>query len=97
MKETKQHRPIDDIYYELCSHPDFVTGSYYTKDNVIDIIISQIEYDYDDDDDLVNYAEQIYKNNSRQIFKNIDGCYEYGVDHSEFLCDCDLTIEKQTK
>ena len=98
MKETTTLRPIDDIWNELSNHPDFVTGSYYTKDNVIDIIANEIGDDYDDNDDkLFKDAEEIYENNAGQIFKNIDACYEYGVDQSEFLYDCDLTLEKQNK
>lgn len=90
MKETTPLRPIDDIWNELSNHPDFVAGSYYTKDNVIDIIANEIGDDYDDDDKLFKDAEEIYENNARQIFRNIDGCYEYGIDHSNFLYDCDL-------
>jgi hypothetical protein len=94
---SNEPRTIGDIYSELSNHPDFVAGSYYDKDSVIDIIISQIDYDYDDDDKLVKDAEEIYENNARQIFKNIDNAYDYGMEHVDFTEGCDLTLEKQTK
>lgn len=90
-------RSVGDIYSELSNHPDFVAGSYYDKDSVIDIIANEIGDDYDDDDKLFKDAEEIYENNARQIFKNIDNAYDYGMEHVDFTEGCNLTIEKQTK
>lgn len=99
-----QPRTLDDIYSEMCSHPDFVAGSYYDKDSVIEMIATSIEDEYPDDENepgmydiIYKDAEEIYKNNSRRIFKNIDSCYEYAFQDIDVLEDCDLTIEKQTK
>jgi hypothetical protein len=95
----KEPRDIDETYREMCSHPDFVAGSYYDKESVIDIIFNQICADHDDDNanELFNDAEQIFQNNKRQIFKNIDSCYEYAFQDVDILEDCDLTLEKQNK
>lgn len=92
-------RTLDDIYSEMCSHPDFVAGSYYDKDSVIQMIIFEIGGEYPDEpgmyDIIYKDAEKIYENNSRQIFKNIDGCYSYGMEDVDFLEDCDLKIENK--
>lgn len=90
----KQSRTIEDIYSELCNHPDFVAGSYYDKESVIDIIANEIQDDYDDKDELFKDAEQIFENNERQIFRNIDNGYMYSMEDIDFLDDCDLTLEK---
>ena len=97
-------RTLEDIYSEMCSHPDFVAGSYYSKDSVIEMIATSIEDEYPDDENepgmydiIYKDAEEIYKNNSRQIFKNIDSCYEWAFEDMDILQDCDLTLEKQTK
>ena len=78
MKETKQHRPIDDIWNVLYNVRDFVSGSYYRKDNVIDFIANDFDSgsaDNDSIDELYKDAEVILNNNFNQIQKNIDGCY----------------------
>jgi hypothetical protein len=92
-------RDIDEIYSELCNHPDFVAGSYYDKESVIDIIFNQICADHDDDNanELFKDAEQIFENNERQIFRNIDNGYMYALEDLDILDDCDLTLEKQNK
>jgi hypothetical protein len=97
MVQQTEPRTIGDIYSELSNHPDFVAGSYYDKDSVIDIIANEIGDDYDDDDKLFKDAEEIYENNARQIFKNIDNAYDYGMEHVDFTEGCDLTLEKQIK
>lgn len=97
----KQPRTLDDIYSEMCSHPDFVAGSYYSKSDIIDTIICTIKDNYEDEDgidpQIIVDAEQIYENNTRRIYNNIDGCYEYAFQDMDILDDCDLTLEKQTK
>jgi len=100
----KELRPIDDIYTELCSHPDFVAGHYYSKETIIEDIVFKIEDEYPDDENVPGMydiiykdAEQIYKNNARQIFKNIDYCYCNAFEDADLLEDCDLTLEKQLK
>ena len=94
MEQTKQHRPIGDIYIELSKHPDFVAGAYYDKETLIGIIANEIGDDYDDDDKLFKDAELIINNYSNfwQIQKNIENCWEYGQEHCIFTDDCDLPI-----
>ena len=94
MEQTKQHRPIEDIYDELSKHPDFVAGAYYDKKMVIDIITNEIGDDYDDDEKAYKDAELIINNYSNfwQIQKNIENCWEYGQEHCIFTDDCDLPI-----
>ena len=99
-----ERRPIDDIYSELCSHPDFIAGHYYDKETIIEQIVFEIEDEYPDDknvpgmyDIIYKDAEQIYKNNARQIFKNIDYWYSNAFEDADLLEDCDLTLEKQIK
>jgi hypothetical protein len=83
-------RPIEDIYSELSKHPDFVAGAYYDKKTLIDIIATEIEDNYDDDDKLFKDAEVILNNNFHQIQKNIENCWEYGQEQCIFTDDCDL-------
>ena len=97
MKETTPLRPIGDIWNELSKHPDFVVGAYYDKETVIDIIANNYCADTDDNDKLFKDAEEILNNNFYQIQKNVEDCYEFATSELDFLYDCDLTIEKQTK
>jgi hypothetical protein len=92
MEQTKQHRPIGDIWNELSKHPDFVAGAYYDKETLIDIIANEIGDDYDDDDKLFKDAEVILNNNFYQIQKNVENCWEYGQEQCIFTDDCDLLI-----
>jgi hypothetical protein len=97
-------RTIDDIYSEMCSHPDFVAGYYFDKETIIEQIVESIEDEYPDDENepgmydmIYKDAEQIYKNNARQIFKNIDYWYMNAFEDADLLEDCDLTIENTLK
>ena len=90
MEQTKQHRPIGDIYNELSNHPDFVAGAYYDKETLIDIILNEI----DGSDDDYKDAEVILNNNFYQIQKNIESCWEQGQENCIFTDGCDLTLEK---
>jgi len=93
MKETTPLRPIADIWDELSNHPDYVVGAFYDKETVIDIIATEIGDDYDDDDKLFKDAEVILNNNFYQIQKNIENCWDYGMQDCIFSDDCDLPEE----
>ncbi len=95
MEQTKQHRPIEDIWNELSNHPDFVVGAYYDKETVIDIIAQEIDGDYENDDELYKDAEWILNNNERRIEKNVNNCWEYGMEGCIFSDGCDLPLEKE--
>jgi hypothetical protein len=92
MEQTKQHRPIEDIWNELSNHPDFVVGAYYDKETVIDIIVNNYFPDTDDNDKLFKDAEEILNNNFYQIQKNVENCYEFATEELDFLDGCDLPV-----
>ena len=90
MEQTKTLRPIGDIFNELSNHPDFVAGAYYDKETIIDIIAQEIDGDYENDDELYKDAELIFENNGRQIERNINTCWDIGMDSCIFSDGCDL-------
>jgi len=94
MKQTKQHRPIGDIYNELSNHPDFVAGAYYDKGTILDYVANELQDgSYDDDDKLYKDAEWVIENNARQIERNINNSWDYGMGGIIFTDDCDLPNE----
>ena len=89
-------RSIEDIYAELQSHPDFVSGDYYSKQDVLGQIASYIEEDYDDDEQLNAAAAEIYNNNTTQIHKNIWNAFTYAFHHDNHMLDkCNLSLSKK--
>ena len=90
MEQTTPLRPIEDIFYELVKHPDFIAGAYYDKGTILDYIAQEIGDDYDDDDKLYKDAEWVIQNNGRRIEKNINNCWDFGMQDCIFSDDCDL-------
>ena len=97
MKQTKQHRPIEDIFYELVKHPDFIAGAYYDKGTILDYVANELQDgSYDDDDKLYKDSEWIIENNGRQIERNINNSWDFGIQGCIFSDNYDLPTE-QTK
>ena len=95
MKQTKQHRPIEDIWNELSNHPDFIAGAYYDKGTILNYIAHELEdgSSYDDEDKLYTAAEWVIENNLEQINMNIHISWSSGMEHCIFSDYCDLPTE----
>jgi hypothetical protein len=79
-------RTINEIWQELQNHPDFATGTVWTKQNVID----QLE-GYADDEDFNRISELFYEENKSNIISRIANfeatAYDYGCHWTEGIED----------
>lgn len=78
-------RTIKEIWKELEQHPDFVTGTLWTKENVIDQL-QDLE-----DEDLTRVVDILVEKNKKRFGNAIDrfegGAYDYGcwTDYIEWV------------
>ena len=92
-KQQTTMRTIKEIWNELENHPDYVTGTVWTKQAVI----SMIE-EYADDEDFNRISELFFEENKIKISNRISEfeatAYDYGSSWTEGIDDL---IEKGSK
>jgi hypothetical protein len=95
---SKEPRPIAELVMELWGHPEYVGGRIFTKDDIMDTIIYDLnadndlyeegEEEYMTDDEIADKAEELYKLNGRSISNAIDDiCNDAfdGVDFTDYM------------
>jgi hypothetical protein len=95
---SKEPRPIAELVMELWGHPEYVGGRIFTKDDIMDTIIYDLNADNDlydegdeeylNDDEICDKSEELYKLNGRSISNAIDDiCNDAfdGVDFTDYM------------
>ena len=83
-------KTIEQIWSELTSHPDFVTGTIHTKQNVTEIL----EYKYADDEDFIRVLDLFVEENKQEISVVIDNFYVIDYEYGHWSNEMDDLIEK---
>lgn len=83
---------INEIIDELRQHPDYVASSIWTTELVRQEIYNQVESVLEEGD-IEFFVDKIYKRNSKQIYKQIDYCYDNGYEMNYILDEVNVEEE----
>jgi hypothetical protein len=85
-------RTIDEIWKELQQHPDYVTGTYWSKQNIAETLQDNL-----DDEDFNRISELFVEENKEIIGLVIDSFEERNYEYGSWVNDMEDLIEKGTK
>lgn len=83
-------KTIKELWKELQQHPDFVTGTLHTKQDVTNIL----EYKYEDDEDFMRVLDLFVEENKHKISVIIDNFYVVDYDYGHWSDNLGDLIEK---
>lgn len=85
-------RDINEIWKELENHPDYVTGTLWTKQNIVDTL-----QDHIDDEDFNRVSELFVDENKEHIALVIGSFEESNYECGSWVDDMEDLIESGTK
>ena len=93
--KQNEMKDINEIIDELREHPDYVAGSVWTIELVKEEIYNRVEIIIEEEDNIEFFINEIYKRNSKKIYRGIDYCYDFGFENNHILDD--VNIEEEIK
>jgi len=87
-------KDINEIIDELREHPDYVASSIWTTELVRQEIYNSVESMLEEGG-IEFFVDEIYKRNSKKIYRGIDYCYDNGYEMNDILDE--VNVEEEIK
>jgi hypothetical protein len=85
-------KDIKELWKEIQQHPDYVTGTLWTKQNIAETIEDNL-----DDEDFSRISELFVEENKEHIASVIDSFEERNYEYGSWVDDMEDLIERGTK